>query len=192
MQSRPDSPPKHVFVKFVSSTYGEDPHNLLAGAKYAPSLIWCGPVVGNRRMAIVEALIRARFPACQSERDIALVERDIIAAKNLLHANNYVHGDLRVPNMLISGRRAYLIDFDWSGEIGKARYPRDLNKDVTWPLPADLLRRSYISKTDDEVRLQQSLKELKEPVKRILESTVGQDDRPVKRPRLERLFASQP
>ncbi|KAJ1302979.1 hypothetical protein OPQ81_003271 [Rhizoctonia solani] len=52
---------------------------------------------------------------------------DIRTAINLLHEANLVFGDLRTPNILIMERSpgvygGMLVDFDWCGEEGKARY----------------------------------------------------------------------
>ena len=40
-----------------------------------------------------------------------------------LHENRFVFGDLRAPNVLFSKGKVFLIDFDWAGKIGEARYP---------------------------------------------------------------------
>jgi tRNA A-37 threonylcarbamoyl transferase component Bud32 len=51
-----------------------------------------------------------------------------------LHEAGFVFGDLRVPNILISGDRVMLIDFDWCGKDGETTYPIDLNTfgDIVW------------------------------------------------------------
>jgi len=35
----------------------------------------------------------------------------------------FVHGDLREPNMLCDGEKVMLVDFDWGGKVGEAYYP---------------------------------------------------------------------
>jgi len=40
-----------------------------------------------------------------------------------LHSSGFVHGDLRLPNFLVDGERLLLIDFDWGGKEGQARFP---------------------------------------------------------------------
>jgi serine/threonine protein kinase len=48
-----------------------------------------------------------------------------------MHQLRIVHGDLRLPNILISKEeRAYLIDLDFAGEEGKAVYPLYLNTNI--------------------------------------------------------------
>ena len=52
-----------------------------------------------------------------------------------LHDAGFVHGDIRSPNILVGvDRQPRLIDFDWSGKVGVARYPMQLNdRDINWP-----------------------------------------------------------
>ena len=54
----------------------------------------------------------------------------------------YVHGDLRAQNLLYSREHGFsIIDFDWSGEVNKARYPANMNHiDITWPAGAEPTR----------------------------------------------------
>ncbi|PIL34898.1 hypothetical protein GSI_02685 [Ganoderma sinense ZZ0214-1] len=102
------------------------------------------------------------------------IERDIVHAVRLLHENNLVHGDVRGSHVVIqratgqSGldsdgvtrTRAYLLKFNWAGEVGQARYPCDLDRDAEWAEDWELMRRSFITKADDEYmlgRLRESL-----------------------------------
>ncbi|KAI0704760.1 hypothetical protein C8Q76DRAFT_801659 [Earliella scabrosa] len=63
------------------------------------------------------------------------------AAHALLAASNYapelfVHGDLRPLNFLMdaeTGAVRIIIDFDWAGKEGEARYPENLSPPVRWP-----------------------------------------------------------
>jgi len=55
------------------------------------------------------------------------------AIKELLltvHQSGYVHGDIRSSNILVGERKEdfMLLDFDWAGPIGEARYPMNLNR----------------------------------------------------------------
>jgi RIO-like serine/threonine protein kinase len=92
------------------------------------------------------------------------VLEDINNALKKLHEAGLVFGDMRRPNiMLVKSRSAYdededahgedewhgqLIDFNWSGPIGKARYPPTLNNDgrTTWAFgiePAGLIEKRH-------------------------------------------------
>ena len=45
-----------------------------------------------------------------------------------------MHGDIRAPNILVGADgQPQMIDFDWSGKVGAARYPVRLNRDIKWP-----------------------------------------------------------
>ncbi len=39
------------------------------------------------------------------------------------HKHDFVHGDLREPNILCDGDRVKLIDFDWGGKVDEAYHP---------------------------------------------------------------------
>jgi serine/threonine protein kinase len=47
----------------------------------------------------------------------------IIEQLQKIHDAGYVHGDIRASNTVFSGDLGYLIDFDFSGKAGTARYP---------------------------------------------------------------------
>jgi hypothetical protein len=86
--------------------------------------------------------------------DIPLEDEDHIeqlrTAVKTLHDANYVHGDLRAPNALITTGGLKLVDFDWCGEEGKARYPADifLAPDLGWH--SGVRRGGLITKDHDE------------------------------------------
>ncbi|KAF8124149.1 hypothetical protein EV363DRAFT_1300014 [Boletus edulis] len=40
-----------------------------------------------------------------------------------MHENEFVHGDLRPPNIMVVKDEVMLLDFDWGGKVGEARYP---------------------------------------------------------------------
>ena len=49
---------------------------------------------------------------------------DLVRQIKLLQENRFIHGDLRVPNILFCEKdRAILIDFDWSGRFGAVSFP---------------------------------------------------------------------
>ena len=95
--------------------------------------------------------------------DIKIISKDICAAIHLLHEANLVHGDLRIPNMVISNGRRSLIDFDSAGMEGIVKYPWSLNSNITWPKDCDLLVRMPIWKDHDIFMFKRAIKELNEP-----------------------------
>ncbi|KAG6877125.1 hypothetical protein C0993_010077 [Termitomyces sp. T159_Od127] len=72
--------------------------------------------------------------------------RDIVQE---LHRGCFVHGDIRDANFLVDIAsleddvvRVHLIDFDWAGRIGEAKYPSGLNY-TTVKRPKEVLRVPY-------------------------------------------------
>ncbi|KAG5637887.1 hypothetical protein H0H81_002850, partial [Sphagnurus paluster] len=120
-----------VLVKFCETYHGQA-HRLLAQAGRAPHLYFCERICGGAMMVIME-LVKGRdarhyFSLNMPEE----VMDDVRSAVDLLHENNLVFGDLRRSNIIIKETEdkklwAMLIDFDWVGEAGKARYPPFLN-----------------------------------------------------------------
>ncbi|KAI0276001.1 hypothetical protein BC826DRAFT_928480 [Russula brevipes] len=121
---------KRVVVKFTA-TYNEEVHKLLAGEGLAPKLYSCSWVIGNLFMVVMERLNGTPL-ASLGRKAHQLAYQDIKNALDVLKMNNFVHGDLRAVNVIIvkdQGRdHARLIDFDWAGESGRARYPLTINK----------------------------------------------------------------
>ena len=56
---------------------------------------------------------------------------------------------------MFSGDNVFLIDFDWAGKAGEARYPRNLSSGVTWPGKAEELEMQPILKGHDLFMLDQ-------------------------------------
>jgi serine/threonine protein kinase len=136
-----------LVVKFVDR-YDEHAHQLLAGQGLAPTLLYCGNIWPNEagnacrplRMVVMDYVsdmctLDAWLSASVEEHGQILDE--VEKAVRVLHDHNYVHGDIRSPNILV-GRtndcvKIMLIDFDWSGKEGMVSYPYDLNDLIKWP-----------------------------------------------------------
>ena len=39
-----------------------------------------------------------------------------------MHSQDYVHGDLRTPNILVKDNKVFIVDFDWAGKEGEVFY----------------------------------------------------------------------
>ncbi len=70
-----------------------------------------------------------------SDADKKKVRHKVMSVVQILHQEGFVHGDIRESNILIDvesltsdGVRIHLIDFDWAGPVGEAKYPADINK----------------------------------------------------------------
>ncbi|KAK0478790.1 hypothetical protein IW261DRAFT_1480823 [Armillaria novae-zelandiae] len=130
---------EQVVVKFVQG-YGAEAHRLLASKGKAPALRYCGPIssdskywYGSLQMVVMEFL-RGQTVAQKYEGSIAEEVRTVVrGAVQILHDRSLVHGDIRLPNIMIvdgtgdEGERMRIIDFDWAGKQGKVRYPLHLS-----------------------------------------------------------------
>ena len=95
---------------------------------------WLGVVNEQGRYFIVldhmsgeslQSLLGAK--KCFSEREIAIIARDVAAALGRAHACGVAHNDLRPANVLFDGQRAALVDFGlatfFAPEQGEADFP---------------------------------------------------------------------
>ncbi|KAF8592728.1 hypothetical protein K439DRAFT_1379042 [Ramaria rubella] len=124
-----------LVVKFASK-YNADAHRLLAEKRLAPTLYYAGsehpeaPKYGGRYMIVME------FVEEEPPRSDILSPgqaSQIKEAIELLHSHNWVFGDLRIPNVLITGKGAMLIDFDWCSRADEGLYPMSMNQEgIDW------------------------------------------------------------
>jgi serine/threonine protein kinase len=148
-----------VIIKF-STSYSSDCHRLLESKELAPALMHCSQIGDGRWKMIVMKQIRnlkdfANLNPTQAKK----VYNKLQDAISYLHEEDYVFGDLREPNILVSEADngeliVHLIDFDWSGKAGEARYPiQGVNKaGISWP--SDVEANGLIKKSHDLYWLQ--------------------------------------
>ena len=55
-----------------------------------------------------------------------------------------VFGDLRGPNVMLSGDKVFLIEIDWAGKVNEVQYPLNLSRSVKWAKEAEELEMKYI------------------------------------------------
>jgi serine/threonine protein kinase len=133
-----------IVVKFVDR-YGEKAHRLLADADLAPKLLYCGsphlkddqPTYQSISMVVMEYVdgdTLAKAKRTMDEGTIETVRSEVRRALELLHDNGLVFADLRPPNVMITkDGKVKLIDFNWPGEEGQAKYPSLMSKGIAWP-----------------------------------------------------------
>ncbi|KAH9967790.1 hypothetical protein BGW80DRAFT_678631 [Lactifluus volemus] len=121
---------QHLVVKFVER-YGELVHKKLMAVRRAPELLYCGEVwpdtperrgCGLRKMVVMKYVrgetIDKKY---RLGRVPESVRKTVHEAITFLHQNQFVHGDVRCPNIIIEDddgeedKRVRLLDFDWSG-----------------------------------------------------------------------------
>jgi len=137
-------------VKFVAR-YGVDAHRLLAEAEMAPRLHFYGSVdgqgdtdstpkntkdvfglhLGSLRMVIMDYIDGEHGEALETDRRSEGTYIQVKAMVDKLHGSDYVFGDLRPPNLMFSGNKAFLVDFDWAGKRGEVFYPAQLGEGIT-------------------------------------------------------------
>ncbi|KAG6888306.1 hypothetical protein C0992_008871 [Termitomyces sp. T32_za158] len=124
---------QRVVVKFASR-YHAEAHRLLAERGLAPKLHHSstegGSLYGGRYMVVMD-FFEGKMPHTLSEGQFNRVKEAI----DLLHSHGIVFGDLRILNVLAKGEDVVLIDFDWCGKEGEARYPVGINMapELCWP-----------------------------------------------------------
>ncbi|KAG7091471.1 hypothetical protein E1B28_010502 [Marasmius oreades] len=128
-------PDKTVVIIKFTPTYNPDAHELLAAEGLAPKLLHCTKIVNDRWMIVMEYLDQAQnaYTYLLNSPTLSLphsVYDDVKTALKKLHEKNIVFGDVRVQNIMVAADkkrvdrvRGYLIDFDWCGADGEARYP---------------------------------------------------------------------
>ncbi|RDX41679.1 hypothetical protein OH76DRAFT_1318718, partial [Lentinus brumalis] len=119
-----------VVVKFAD-TYCKDAHELLAhqSPPLAPKLWHCAwEEQVSMYVVIMDYLAE---PATRMVDAPDAVKRthleSLRTAVETLHAHGWVVGDLREQNVFLCGDSVQLVDLDWAGKEGEARYPYDIN-----------------------------------------------------------------
>jgi hypothetical protein len=143
---------EQVLVKFCERYHGPG-HQLVAAANYAPELFFCEQILGGVTMVIMKFIdgLDSHYRFAHEELPPNILN-DVNNAVKELHKAGLVFGDLRRPNIIIyrtgDSERAMLIDFDWVGDDGQARYPATLNDSgvIKWPTgvkPSAIMRKEH-------------------------------------------------
>ncbi|KAJ8699497.1 hypothetical protein PTI98_002607 [Pleurotus ostreatus] len=147
--SKTDEQGQLIVVKFAAR-YCVEAHQLLADMGMAPKLFHCGQVQPRRPGLLliameylsgttVNGLTADQWQACKVQSNVGNIVK-------VLHDNGLVFGDLRTPNIMYLNGSFKLIDFDWAGKEGEARYPPFLSTVIPWPLgtqPSALITREH-------------------------------------------------
>ncbi|KAH7886464.1 hypothetical protein F5I97DRAFT_1928318 [Phlebopus sp. FC_14] len=133
-----------VVVKFVTE-YGNEAHHMMGEAGYAPKLLFYGPInvdadmpsYGNLRMVVMDYVDGLMLCDAKEKRKVPPdFHSDLAEAIQKLHDEGFVFGDLREPNIMITNDdkpKVQLIDFNWAGKKGEARYPVSISRSIQWP-----------------------------------------------------------
>eukprot|EP00291_Cryptomonas_curvata_P006033 CAMPEP_0172178592 /NCGR_PEP_ID=MMETSP1050-20130122/16129_1 /TAXON_ID=233186 /ORGANISM="Cryptomonas curvata, Strain CCAP979/52" /LENGTH=504 /DNA_ID=CAMNT_0012851343 /DNA_START=67 /DNA_END=1581 /DNA_ORIENTATION=+ len=79
---------------------------------------------------------------CVSTPSITLEHVEELARQvDILHKEHFVHGDIRLPNIMFSEDQAVtLIDFEWSGRVGEAVFPAGARVSAFGPTARNFVR----------------------------------------------------
>jgi len=118
---------KEVVVVKFAPFYGHEVHKFLADQGLAPVLYSCAKL-GDLFMVVMQLCEGAMFQNPSSDQKALLT-----TASRSLAGSGLVHGDLRPPNiMLVGSDEVKILDFDWAGKAGEARYPIVLSEKEPW------------------------------------------------------------
>lgn len=95
------------------------------------------------------------FKADEDNNDA--LKESMLAFLCRLHAEGFVHGDIRDVNILVekcSGIRWKLIDWDWAGVPGIAQYPRHLTRGPNLRRPDSVQDLGFIEPLHDTEMLE--------------------------------------
>eukprot|EP01032_Pedospumella_encystans_P014862 gene14862-17046_t len=131
--------PLQVGAKFVikfTRTYCKEAHIHCYNHNFgAPELYGIGPLPGGWLYVCMEYIERMSWLDLMYRRDVKEALRGLVAH---LHSANYVHGDIKRMNVLVTEPpekppRVCLCDFDWAGLEGVAKYPAFITPDISLP-----------------------------------------------------------
>lgn len=136
---------EQFIVKFTRR-YCEQVHQLMANHHYAPCLHSVQQISAEWKMIVMDYIphyLNYFRIFNKVDNDLKTTFRQqLLEILDILHRNNYLHGDLRRPNILLTldpDPHVYVIDFDWSGTIGTVAYPDNIDLgNFPWVLVEDL------------------------------------------------------
>ena len=100
-----------VIVKFCRFHYA---YSYLAGHQLAPQLKYNMGILPSKWLIVVMEKIQGSHLQIPVSEEVKMM---------LWHDEGYVHEDLRLQNILVVNKIIHILDFDWAGVKGEARYP---------------------------------------------------------------------
>lgn len=129
-----------ICIKFTRR-YSMSAHEFCAKKGWAPELLGYEELPGGWRMIVMEDMVEHQLLNRSSAEDQEELHAKLRQILTELHAAGMVHGDFRDSNILTkrvqTGVDVKLVDFDWAGVVGEARYPANVNHtDIRRPVDA--------------------------------------------------------
>ncbi|KAJ7593241.1 hypothetical protein C8J56DRAFT_930652 [Mycena floridula] len=152
---------QNLIVKFTKQ-YSEDAHNAAFKNGFAPKLIAVNQLKGGWLMVVMQDLSVSHRAIDEIPLE-QLTTLDSLISKKVqeFHDEGFVHGNLRLANIMLreagddEKMKLVLVDFDWSGPEGSAKYPSNISLNIL--RPKSVSRGGLIIKEQDEQMLQISL-----------------------------------
>ena len=119
-----------VCIKFAEF-YSEEAHSFCASNGFAPALHGYQCLPNGWVMVVMDFLDDSYVDLVECRSSVPPQLFDQIEEKLIeMHQHGYVHGDVRDMNVMVSeqDKPFMLIDFDWAGKIGEARYILNVNR----------------------------------------------------------------
>ena len=105
-------------------------------------------------MVVMEYIDGETLAQVKQQMNVQMTEKvrsKLQCALDLLHNNGLVFGDLRPPNVMITKTdEVKLIDFNWAGETGQAKYPYLISPRIDCPEGVKALA---VMETDHDVKM---------------------------------------
>jgi serine/threonine protein kinase len=122
-----------ICIKFVQC-YSAQVHKFCASINCAPRLLGFESLHGGWHMVVMEDLndYFDLFGSVLTPDRVDTVKERLGEVLGQMHQQGFVHGDVRNVNVMITNGPApavMLVDFDWAGRIGDARYPMNVNRE---------------------------------------------------------------
>jgi hypothetical protein len=118
-----------VYVKF-SQRYSVELHEFCSSMLLAPRIIGFQQLSGGWFAVVMEKIDTVDHRIIESFPEAGKWKKDIKALVDGFHAENLVHGDLRLVNFVFTKsdnpRKMLLVDFDWGGKEGEVVFPHEL------------------------------------------------------------------
>jgi serine/threonine protein kinase len=117
-----------ICIKFVRR-YSKEAHLVCSSLGFAPTLRGFELIPGGWYMVVMD-FIDDMYHDLKDSPTKASFEAEVREKVTNLHQAGYVHGDIRNTNIMVKkngSRGIILVDFDWAGAIGEARYPMNVN-----------------------------------------------------------------
>ncbi len=174
LAKNPTNPASRLLVKLVApGSYSEAVHRTLAEEGLAPLLLGAAHLAGAPSAIVMEYLdARSGWTTLQNyikEHQEIMINTEhprLVELLETMKRKRVVHGDLRPNNMMCRERpdrgkeggelEIKVVDFDWAGKLGVARYPTIMNPNIAWPGNP----RNVIGEDDDKTLLSQTLARL--------------------------------